>query len=258
MVWEGIDDHPETQLSVDGNGVEAVNDQQLHHLLTQAKWDAGQLMDRVTADFVQLIEDHGLSVDLALLMDASSFPKKGKHSAGLSRQYCGQRGKVDNCQVGVFGALSAGSIVNLVQAKLYQPGKAVSKVDYAQDIIKHVTEELKTDVRWICFDAFYGQDTALLASLVKARMEFVADVPDTHRIWLKPFQMRVPKRTGSRGRQPIHARPTEASISLRVYVRSLGRKDWRTVVVRHQSRGKLKAKFHRKHVYLLNPLPAKE
>jgi SRSO17 transposase len=52
------------------------------------------------------------------------------------------------------------------------------------------------------------------------------DVPDTHRIWLKPFQMG-------------------------------GRKDWRTVVVRHQSRGKLKAKFHRRDVYLLNPLTGK-
>jgi SRSO17 transposase len=235
----------------------AVNDQQLHHMLTQAKWDAGQLMDRVTADFAQLIEDHDLSDDLALLMDESSFPKKGKHSAGVSRQYCGQRGKVDNCQVGVFGALSAGSLVNLVQAKLYQPGKAVSKIDHAQAIIKHVTEDLKIAVQWVCFDAFYGQDTALLASLVKARMEFVADVPDTHRVWLKPFQMRVPKRIGSRGRQPIHARPTEPSVSLREYVRSLGRKDWRTVVVRHQSRGKLKAKFHRKDVYLLNPLTGK-
>jgi SRSO17 transposase len=85
----------------------------LHHLLTQAKWDADQLMDRVTADFSQLIEDQGLSDDLALLMDESSFPKKGKHSAGVRRQYCGQRGKVDNCQVGVFGALSAGALVNL-------------------------------------------------------------------------------------------------------------------------------------------------
>ena len=62
-------------------------------MLTQAKWDAGQLMDRIAADFTQLIEDHGLSDDLALLMDESSFPKKGKHSAGVSRQYCGQRGK---------------------------------------------------------------------------------------------------------------------------------------------------------------------
>jgi SRSO17 transposase len=235
----------------------AVNDQQLHHLLTQAKWDAGQLMDRVTADFSQLIEDHGLSDDLALLMDESSFPKKGKHSAGVSRQYCGQRGKVDNCQVGVFGALSAGALVNLVQAKLYHPGKAVSKIDHAQSIIKHVKEDLKIAVQWVCFDAFYGKDAALLASLVKDRMEFVADVPDTHKIWLKPFQMRVPKRTGSRGRQPIHARPTEPSVSLREYGRSLGRKDWRTVIVRHQSKGKLKAKFHRKDIYLLNPLTGK-
>ncbi len=231
-----------------------VNDQQLHHLLTQAKWDVDQLMDRVTADFAQLIEDHGLSADLALLIDESSFPKKGRHSAGVSRQYCGQRGKIDNCQVGVFGALSAGSLVNLVQAKLYQPGKAVSKIDHARAIIDHVTQERKIAVRWVSFDAFYGRDAALLASLVKGRREFVADVPDTHQVWLTPFQMRVPEKMGSRGRAPIHARPTQASVSLREYGRSLGRKDWRTILVRYQSRGKLKAKFHRKDVYILNPL----
>jgi SRSO17 transposase len=234
-----------------------VNDQQLHHLLTQAKWEAGQLMDRVTADFEQLIEDHDLSDDLALLMDESSFPKKGKHSAGVKRQYCGQLGKVDNCQVGVFGALSAGSLVNLVQARLYQPGKAVTKIDHAQAIIKYVTEKLKIAVQWVSFDAFYGRDAALLANLVKSRQEFVADVPDTHQVWLKPFQMRVPRSTGGRGRKPIHAKPTEPSVPLRKYIRSLGRKDWRTIVVRHQSRGKLKARFHRRDVYLLNPLTGK-
>ena len=112
-------------------------------------------------------------------------------------------------------------------------------------------------VQWVCFDAFYGRDAALLANLVKGRLEFVADVPDTHQLWLKPFQMRVPKRTGSRGREPIHAKPTEPSVSLRKYIRSLGKKDWRTIVVRHQSRGKLKAKFHRKDVYIINPLTSK-
>ena len=59
------------------------------------------------------------------------------------------------------------------------------------------------------------------------------------------------------GRKPIHAQPTEKSISIRDYSRSLGRKDWRTIVVRHQSKGKLKAKFHRRDVYLLNPLTGK-
>ena len=149
-----------------------VNDQRLHHLLTQAKWQVGRLMDKVTTDFKQLIEDHGLSEDLSLLMDESSFPKKGKHSAGVSRQYCGQRGKVDNCQVGVFGALSAGSMVNLVQAKLYYPGQAISKIDHARSIIHHVIQKLKIAVRWIGFDAFYGRDTALLGSLVKMGQEY--------------------------------------------------------------------------------------
>jgi SRSO17 transposase len=234
-----------------------VNDQQLHHLLTQAKWEVGPLMNRVTIDFKQLVEDHGLLDDLSLLMDESSFPKKGKHSAGVSRQYCGQRGKVDNCQVGVFGALSAGSLVNLVQAKLYYPGQAASKIDHARSIIQHVTQTLKVAVRWIGFDAFYGRDTALLGSLAKMHQEFVADVPDTHQVWLKPFQMRVPKRTGMSGRKPIHAQPTEKSISIREYSHSLCRKDWRTTLVRHQSKGKLKAKFHRKDVYILNPLTGK-
>ena len=85
----------------------------------------------------------------------------------------------------------------------------------------------------------------------------MADVPDTHQVWLKPFQMRVPKKTGSGGGEPIHARPTEKSVSLRQYCRALGRKDWRTIVVRHQSKGKLNAKFHRMGIYLLNPLTGK-
>jgi SRSO17 transposase len=235
----------------------AVNDQQLHHLLTQAKWEVGPLMDKVTANFKQLVEDHDLSEDLSLLIDESSFPKKGKHSAGVSRQYCGQRGKVDNCQVGVFGALNAGSMVNLVQAKLYYPGQDIRKIDHARSIIHHVTQELKIAVQWIGFDAFYGRDTALLGNLVKMGQQFIADVPDTHQVWLKPFQMRVPKRKGMPGRKATHARPTEESLSIRAYSRSLGKGDWQTIQVRHQSKGKLKGKFHRKDVYILNPLTAK-
>lgn len=134
-----------------------------------------------------------------------------------------------NCQVGVFGALSAGSLVNVVQARSYQPGKAVTKIDHAQAIVKYVTEKLKTAVPWVGFDAFYGRDAALLANLVKSWQEFVADVPDTHHVWLKPFQMRVPRSTGVRGRKPIYAKSTEQSVSLRKYIRSLGRKDWRTL-----------------------------
>ncbi|MBN8852786.1 MAG: hypothetical protein BGO55_03430 [Sphingobacteriales bacterium 50-39] len=154
--------------------------------------------------------------------------------------------------------MSAGSMVNLVQAKLYYPDQAVSKIDHVRSIIHHVIQELKIAVQWIGFDAFYGRETALLGSLVKMGQEFIADVPDAHQVWLKPFQMRVPKRKGMPGRKPIHARPTEEPISIRVYSRSLGRGDWQTIQVRHQSKGKLKARFHRKDVYILNPLTGKK
>ena len=40
--------------------------------------------------------------DGIIAFDPSSFPKRGTHSVGVKRQWCGHRGKVDNCQVGVF------------------------------------------------------------------------------------------------------------------------------------------------------------
>ena len=62
---------------------------------------------------------------------------------------------------------------------------------------------MKIAVQWIGFDAFYVRDMALLANLVRRQQEFVADVPDTHLVWLKPFQMRVPEKTGRPGRKAI-------------------------------------------------------
>jgi SRSO17 transposase len=75
-------------------------------------------MDKVTVDFWHLLQQYGLEDDTCLITDESRNPKKGKLSAGVKRQYCGQIGKTENCQVGVFGALCGGCLVGLVQARL--------------------------------------------------------------------------------------------------------------------------------------------
>jgi hypothetical protein len=54
---------------------------------------------------------------------------------------------VDNCQVGVFGALCGGSLVNLVQAKLTTKEQDITKIDLARQMIKHVVEELRPSFR---------------------------------------------------------------------------------------------------------------
>lgn len=237
--------------------LDGINDQQLHHLLTQAKWDAGQVMDKITVDFHEHLQSHHPHEDLALLLDESSFPKKGNHSAGVSRQYCGQRGKIDNCQVGVFAALNAGSMVNLVQAALYQPGQNFSKIDHAQAIIRHVTTDLQIPVQWVGFDAFYGRDMSLLSGLAELQQEFIADVPGNIHVWLSGFEMEIPEKVSGKGRKPTRIKPTKASISIRDYCSLLKGKDWQKLTIRYQSKGKLKARFHRKDVYILNPLTGK-
>src|SRR5215211_271805 len=85
-------------------------------------------MDTVTIDFYQMLQHLELDDDICLIVDESGYPKKGKCSAGVKRQYCGQVGKVDNCQVGVYGALCGGSLVGLVQARLYKPGENTQKL----------------------------------------------------------------------------------------------------------------------------------
>jgi SRSO17 transposase len=230
--------------------------QRLHHFISESKWSATGVMDAVTLNFYEQLQRMGLEDDTSLNIDESSFPKKGTKSAGVKRQYCGERGKVDNCQVGVFGALCAGSLVNLVQARLYKPEEECTKIDLATEIIEHVTGRLKVKVAWVCFDAFYGRDTALLATLIKKQIAFIADVPETMQVWTEAFQMRVPlKKAGSRGKACTLPRANRASLSVKEYAASLKSRDWKYLTIRHQSSGKkLKAWFHATEVFILNPL----
>lgn len=156
----------------------------------------------------------------------------------------------------MFGALCGGSLTALVQASLFGIEEKISKIDQAAAIIAHVIKELKIRVRWVCFDAFYGRDAALLVDLIKNGIEFVADVQDNLQVWLEPFQMRVPARKpGARGRKSPHAKPNRPSLSIKTYAANLSIRDWKFITVRHQSGGKkLQAWFHSREVYILNPL----
>lgn len=232
------------------------NGQRLHHFITASRWCYQQVMDVVTLEFWQRLQNLDLADDTCLIIDEAGNPKKGRESAGVKRQYCGQVGKIDNCQVGVFGALCGGSLTALVQASLFGVEEKISKIDQAATIIRHVIKELQVKVRWVCFDAFYGRDASLLAGLIKNDIEFVADVQDNLQVWLEPFQMRVPvRKAGMRGRKSKHAKPNRPSLSIRNYAASLSLRDWKFITVRHQSGGKkLQAWFHSREVYILNPL----
>lgn len=227
--------------------------QRLHHLINLSQWSYEELMDAVALKFKELISKHELQDDLCMAIDESGFSKKGKKSAGVARQYNGNVGKLDNCQVGVFGALIAGSLVSIIHGKLFKPDEGVSKIEHAKFIILHVIKKLKIKINYVNFDAFYGRDMGLLTCLDKEGIKFISDIPESHKIFLEPFKMKLPISKGTRGRKPEKLKPNKESISLREYIKSLKKQDFQQVTVRNSSTGKLKSKFHKKAVYLLNP-----
>ena len=82
--------------------VEVVPDtdyQSLQYFVTDSPWYARPIMDQVAKDADRLFEG---TLDTGLIIDETSFPKSGKKSVAINRQYCGTLGKVDNCQVAVF------------------------------------------------------------------------------------------------------------------------------------------------------------
>jgi len=76
---------------------------QIQHFISESPWDAMAGFDRVAVDTSQLFAAHE---HVVLLIDESARRKKGKQSVGVGHQYYGTIGKVDNCQVAVYAALS--------------------------------------------------------------------------------------------------------------------------------------------------------
>ena len=73
--------------------------QSLHHLVADAPWSDEAMLRQVRSSVLPTMEKKGSVV--AWIVDDTGFPKKGSHSVGVTRQYCGQVGKQENCRVAV-------------------------------------------------------------------------------------------------------------------------------------------------------------
>ena len=120
-----------------------------------------------------------------LSVDDTGFVKKGKHSAGVKRQYCGRLGKTENCQSGVFLAYAGDNGYGLVDCELYIPREWFSeefaqlykecripedrefstKNEIAQRMLNRAMRSGLFQARWIGCDAAYGNDHDFLDGL---------------------------------------------------------------------------------------------
>src|SRR2546430_13179093 len=93
--------------------------QSLHHLVADAPWDDEVILDRALDTVLPAMLGQGPVI--AWVVDDTGFPKKGQHSVGVARQYCGQVGKQDNCQVAVSLSVPTWSSSLPIAYRLYLP-----------------------------------------------------------------------------------------------------------------------------------------
>jgi SRSO17 transposase len=242
------------------------NSQSLNHFISNSPWGFNNLFSKIASYFVKMLPTFWLD-DLCLAIDESSFPKKGNKSVGVAHQYCGQLGKIANCQVGVFASLICRNLYCLIFAMLYLPKKWCktkdsnipkerkeykSKIDLALEIILHVKSVLKIPFKWVCFDSFYGRDTELLFTLNQSQIKFVADIPKDTNIYLKEPKLYLPVKKGKRGRKTtryaVKGRTSKVSnIALKVK-----NSQYTEIQLRENSDGKkIKARFYICQSYII-------
>jgi SRSO17 transposase len=143
-------------------------------VLSHVLWDEGAARDLCREHAVERLG----AEDAVLVVDETGFPKKGRHSAGVARQYCGTLGKVENCQVGVFLAYGSRRGHALIDRRLYLPeawaGDAerrraakipdevpfLTKPAIAREMIARALDA-GVPCEWVLGDEVYGADRRL-------------------------------------------------------------------------------------------------
>jgi SRSO17 transposase len=216
------------------------------------------------------------SPDGMITVDASEFVKKGKESVGVARQYCGARGKVENCQSGVFVGYSSDKGYGLLSGRLYMPESWFAKdqeqrrkanlvpedlvFETKQQIgLKRIDEIAATGLfpaKWIGGDAAFGSDLDFLNSLPDQMNYFMAIRSDTEVFTKKP-KTGLPAYKG-RGRRPtkikvLAGQPKPRQVS---NIAKSKRVSWKPEMIAEGAKGPIVAEVARIRVYLSrNGLP---
>src|ERR1700689_3822340 len=116
----------------------AAQHQSLLHFVGEGRWSDEKVLAKVRQMVLPQIERHGSIA--AWIIDDTGFPKKGSHSVGVARQYCGELGKQDNCQVAVSLSVATHQGSLPIAYRLYLPK------DWAGDLLRRAIAGVPADV----------------------------------------------------------------------------------------------------------------
>jgi SRSO17 transposase len=235
--------------------------QSLHHVVADAPWNDEAVLDRC----LEFVIPAMLRQDpvVAWVVDDTGFPKKGRESVGVARQYCGQVGKQDNCRVAVSLSMSTEKASMPVAFRLYLPELWIkdrkrrkktgvpektqfqTKPEIALDQIRRARERgIPEGV--VLADAGYGNDTGFRTELTKLEMIYVAGIQSNTTVWKPGEEPRpAPARKGNTGRprKLLQRDAKHKPVSVKEFALSLPADAWKKVTWRKGVKQNLQSRF---------------
>jgi len=235
--------------------------QSLHHVVADAPWSDEAVLDRCLEFVIPAMLRRDPVV--AWVVDDTGFPKKGRESVGVARQYCGQVGKQDNCRVAVSLSVTTEKASMPVAYRLYLPqswiddGKRRQKTGVPNSIPFQTKPEIALDqIRRarerglpqgvVLADAGYGNDSGFRAELTKWEMTYVVGIQSTATVWKPGNEPKpAPARKGNIGRprKRLQRNAKNQPVSVKELALSLPTEIWTKVTWRPGVKQKLQSRF---------------
>ena len=238
------------------------DEQALQQFLNQSPWAWEPVREQIAKKMTTALGEGG-----CWIVDDTGFPKQGKHSVGVARQYSGTLGKRGNCQIGVSLSYATPKGAMPLEWALYLPKEWVNDRDRCARV--GVPKEVAFQTKWqlalglmdklisggvprpevVIVDAGYGSTTEFRQGLAERALGYVAEVEHTLVAWRQPQRRETPKRQGKRGRHPTPkylGAPAPESVKTMALARPASA--WRKVTWREGTKGKMSARCTRLRV----------
>jgi SRSO17 transposase len=217
----------------------------LQYFVGCGAWDD----EKVMAELRRHVREELADAEGVIVLDPSAFPKKGAHSCGVARQWCGRLGKKENCQVGVFLAYISAEGHAPLDRRLYLPedwaddparrrachvpgGVAYRKTwEIAHDLLRRSGPDVPH--KWVVGDDEFGRASEFRASLRTDEERYVLDVPCNTNV--RDLDGRRPPRKRARK----GAKRKAPFVRVDTWARKLPADRWTRLTVRDGAKGPL-------------------
>jgi len=249
--------------AIDGGKVRA-----MQRFVSDAPWDE----DKIMFKYRSLVNDDIGHPDGAVIFDESGFAKKGDDSIGVARQYSGNLGKVDNCQVGVFAAYTSPYGYSLIDKRLYIPEHWFSddysekrekcllppeitfqtKPQLAAEILLDIAKQKQLPFRYVLADSVYTNPYFIEAVESLVGVTYLLQVAEDTLCWLqKPVVVdKAYKYRGQVHSKKVLSSKAKDNISVKTLAKSINNFFWYRRKVSEGTKGPIEYEFTKRRIVL--------